>query len=348
MEAIQAVDLIPRYNEDFFNCYMGHLVSYLKLLDIPVELTFYKCLEPMQRIYHSFVIHGRDRWHFPSPFFDLNLLGLRAFTEQHASLEQAKPSILKRLREKKAVFFSGDGYYVPHRIETYQQRYQPHNFLLTGYRETEGGAEWFVQDHARPDYAGWYEESIVRDCYNRADYPFAHYIAYYELDRDTLVKLSQEELVRQVETYLDMYVDDFSLYDQMAEQGIEAAKGLKDREGHSADRGVPSEEGAATASVPLSAMETMIVLERCLFFLASSRELFERFLVEAKLEEDVAPLLDQIKKTAFGARAQLMRGRTGRLNEERWTSLLKELKGHEEELLARLRLKYLRMGNLAN
>jgi hypothetical protein len=35
------MDIINRYDEDFFNCMMGHVVSYLKQSGVPVELVFY-------------------------------------------------------------------------------------------------------------------------------------------------------------------------------------------------------------------------------------------------------------------------------------------------------------------
>ncbi|WP_058304257.1 hypothetical protein [Gorillibacterium timonense] len=320
IEVIEAIGIIPRYDEDFFNCYMGHLLSYLKLLNVPVELVFYKCLEPLQRIYHSFVVHGRDRWHFPSPYFDLHLLGVRTFQEVYPTYELAKPSILRRLAEGKAVFFSGDGFYVPHRIETYGIRLQPHNFMLTGYRTDENGPEWFVQDHARPDFFDWYAESIVRDCYDKAEYPFAHYIAYYEIDREKLDSLDRSNFRQPLEEYLDMYLDDFALYDSICAMVRES----------------PNGEGLH--------LNRMIGLERTLFFLASSRELFGRFLTATDLDDGLGILIQRSKKAAFTARGQLMRGKTGggsNRNVDRFEAAMQELKQTEQTLLDTLRRRFL-------
>ncbi|WP_438432799.1 hypothetical protein [Gorillibacterium sp. sgz500922] len=319
---LHAVEDIPRYEEDFFNCYMGHLLSYLRVRDVPVERVFYKCLEPIQRIYHSFVAHGRDRWHYPSPFFDLHLLGVETVTRRFPAFADAKPEILRLLGEKKAVFFSGDGYYIPHRIETYRIRLQPHNFLLTGYEEGEAGPRWYVQDHARPDFFGWYEENVLRDCYDLADYPFAKYIASYDIDSRLAHRTDLRIFVDEARAYLDMYLDDFTVYERIA---AEAA-------------------GHLAAGHP----EWLIPLERTLFFLASSRELFARFLQSVGSGEELLPMLAESRRLAYAARGQLMRLRgTRRTATAAFEALCRELRASEEGLLVALRDCFLNgVGNL--
>jgi|GEM_PF-3493536 len=310
---------IERYDEDFFNCYMAHVLSYFKHIEIPVELVLFKCMEPALRIYRSFIELQRDRWHFRSPYFDLGLLGARGVTEFIPTFDEAKPQMLKQLERGKVLFVTGDGYYIPHRLETYNKFKQAHNMMITGYRETDSGPQWYVEDHNRhPDFFGYYDEEIMRNFYDLAEYNYAHFINYFEFDEKQLAEPDTQRIYAQFTEYFDMYVDDFSTLDKL----------VAELAAHERD---------------LTALPGGLELyERTFFFFASSRELFRRFAVAMTLGEVLEELLKQSIAHAFAIRAQIMRGNvTKKLDAAKVRESCRQLREAEEAILRLIQSKHL-------
>ncbi len=304
--------MIPRYDEDFFNCYMGHVISYLKHLDLPVELLFFKCLESTERIYEYFLVQGGDRWHFPTHFLDLNRLGARIIARHVPTFEEAKPEIQHLIDQGKVVFILCDGYYIPHRVESYHNYYQDHNFMLTGYRTNESGTQWFVEDHARPDFYDYYDESLIRDSYNLAHYPHAHQFGYFEFDLDQARNPDKRAIGQSFAEYVSTYTDDLSMLDRL----------LQDCTIHQAD----------ITQLPGGLQGT----ERALLYIASSRELFRRFVTAYSIEGELALLLKQSIDLAFGIRALVLRGRVRPIDLHKLETKCTQLQENETAILTTL------------
>ncbi len=310
----EIVELIPRYDENFFNCYMGHLVSYAKHCGVPVEMAFCKCFETTQRIYHSFFVLDRDRWHFRNHFIYLAYVGVQATEVRHATFEEAKPDIMRQIDAGRIVFMPGDGYYVPHRHTTYQKMFQAHNFMLSAYRIDHGECRWFMQDHAQPDFYDYYDEAIVADAYNRADYPFAHSFTYFTWDEEKSARPDLAFLRGQFNEYFHMYVDDFSLFGNVLDM-------LKRYEHH-------------RDPIP-GGMERVL---QAFLFLASSRELFRRYLTAVDMHLELEGLLKESISLAFSVRGRILRGiSANRMPMAQMESLLLQLKEVEEKLLHDIR-----------
>lgn len=301
---------IPRYDEDFFNCFMGHALSYLKLMEFPVELLFYNCLVNTEQIYDSFIVQERDRWHFPTPFIELSILGAYYTARPFPSFEEAKPEIQRLVDQGKVVFFIGDGYYIPHRVESYRKFSQDHNFMITGYRTTETGTHWFVEDHARPDFYDYYDEALIRDCYDLADYPNAHQIVYFEFDLDKSRNPDRQKIEEQFTACIATYTDDLGMFQRV----------LHNFTIHQTD----------LTEMPGGNLGT----ERALFYLASSRELFRRFVVTFPIEGELASLLKQSIDLAFRVRAIIFRGRARQVDLPKLEITLEQLKETEAQILA--------------
>ncbi|EGL13414.1 MULTISPECIES: hypothetical protein [Paenibacillus] len=264
--------IIPRYDEDFFNCVESHYVSYWKAEGIPVEYMFYGALEDTGNVYEHFVAKRDNRWLFHDKkhvLDDIHHFGLTLRQERIETFQEAEPKIIEALDEGKIVFFFIDGYYFKHRTFTYLQKHEPHCMMISQLSH-EGGKKWFIQDHSQPDFFDYYPHETVEKAYD--DNPteqFVKEIMIFDIDRERAANPELDQIKAKFELWVHECRDDFKIYQQTIDF-LEVNR-----------------EDISKVEEELEAYQNAF------FFLYSSRLLFSRFLDVMNIETSIRESLNE-------------------------------------------------------
>jgi hypothetical protein len=259
------VELISRYDEDFFDCMKGHVVSYFKQKNVPIELLFYNTLEKSSSIFAHYLLFLKHRWNFPSEALSIYESAHIGVQIQHVffdTFEKAEPHILELFQQEKIVFLICDEYYIPHRFN-YQKRHGVHSLMISQIKDDNGIKSIFVQDHLRPDFYNYYDYDIIADAFNHSE---MKHVMHFTFDEQRMQNPNVEKIKENYLKWLRKYKADYEFYDKLTPHLIYHSEEL---------------------------MTWMEQIEQAMVFIKSSRKLFALFLSSIKEDETAIDLLHQ-------------------------------------------------------
>ncbi|GEM_PF-2869947 len=153
---------IERHNQPYFNCLYSEIYSYMKHLEVPIDLLLYRCLEEPQHLYEQLVVNGKTRWGYEFDVLtedDFRCIGVKPHI-LHGTFTDLKATIRRVLAAGELVFLSVDSFYFPHRIE-YNDRHESHWVMLTDYDERTDAYTIMDEVHTYYDLFEYEEEAIA-------------------------------------------------------------------------------------------------------------------------------------------------------------------------------------------
>jgi hypothetical protein len=283
------MELISRYDEDFFDCMKGHVVSFFKQKNVPIELLFYNTLEKSSSIFAHYLLFLNHRWNFPSEALSIHEsthIGVQIHPVFFDTFEKAEPHIQELFQREEIVFLIVDEYYIPHRSQ-YQKRHGPHSLMISQIKDDNGKKSVFVQDHLRPDFYNYYDYDIIADAFNHSE---MKHVVHFTFDEQRMQNPNVEKIKEIYLKWLGNYKADYDFYNKLTPHLIHHSEEL---------------------------MTWMEQIEQAMVFIKSSRKLFALFLNSIKENETAIDLLHQcVRQLDLLHNLIVIYSRTKRLNLE--------------------------------